>query len=63
MTDKKSILRLMFINLTKLTKLLTRENSLQQVLFHFSSSMGNIRSFSIKNLGQYKKLPCFFGVA
>ena len=62
MTDKKSILRLMFINLTKLTKLLTRD-SLQQVLFYFSRSMDNIRSFSIKNLGQYKKLPCFFGVA
>ena len=38
MTEEKTIAlsRLIFINLTKLAKVLTRENSMQQVLFHFS---------------------------
>ena len=58
MTEKKTI-RLMLNNLTKLMKILTRENSMKQVLFHFSRSTG-ITEFliSIKNLWQYKKLPC-----
>ena len=31
---------------------------MQQVLLHFSGSIGNIKIFSsIKNLGQYEKLP------
>ena len=46
--------RLMFNNLIKLTKILTRENSMQQVLFHFSRSWPILRILvSIKNL-EYK---------
>ena len=37
-------------NQPKITKILTRENSIQQVLFHFSRSMGSIKNFSL-----YKK--------
>ena len=32
---------LMFNNLTELTKIFTRENSMQQVLLHFSRSTGS----------------------
>ena len=45
-------------SLTKPTKILMRENSMQQVLFHFSRSTAVLRIFfSMKNLGQYKKIP------
>ena len=48
----------MFNKLRKLTKILKRDNSMQQVLFHFSRSAAVLRILvSIKNLGQYKKLP------
>ena len=46
----------MFDNLTKLMQILTRENSMQRVLFYFSTNTGNIKNFSIKNLEQYKKM-------
>ena len=36
-----------------MTKILTRKNSMQQVLFHFSNSTSSIK----KSLKQYKKLP------
>ena len=39
-----------FNNLAKLTNILTRKDSVQQVLFHFSRDMGSINIFSIKNL-------------
>ena len=51
MSEKKKIylfrpmFRLMFNNLTKLAKILTRENSMQQVLFNFSRSTGSIKNF------------------
>ena len=48
--------RLVFNNLKKLTAILARKNSMQQV-FHFSRSTGSIKIFSYKNLGQNKKLP------
>ena len=49
---------MMFNNLTKLMKILMRENSLQQVLFHFSRFTGILKILlSIKNLGQYEKFP------
>ena len=43
--------------MTKLTKISTRENSAQQVLFHSSRCTGSIKSFSIRNFGQYKNSP------
>ena len=42
----------MFNNLKKLTKILTRKKSMQQILFHFSRIAG-----SIKILVSIKKLP------
>ena len=44
---------LMFNNLAKLTKvlILAKEHSMQQVFFHFNTSMGSIKTFSY-----YKKL-------
>ena len=42
----------MLNNLTKLAKFLTRKSSVQQVLFHFSMSVGSIKI--LKNPGQYK---------
>ena len=44
--------RLMFNNLTKLTEILMRENSMQEILFYFSRSTGSIKTFS-----WYKKSP------
>ena len=41
----------------KTTKILMIKKSMWQVLFHFSRSTSSIKSFNIKNLGQYKKLP------
>ena len=38
---------LMFNNLRKLTKILTRTNSMQHILFHFSRNMGDIKIFSL----------------
>ena len=38
--------RLTFNNLTNLTKILMRQNSMQQVLFHFSRSTESIKIFS-----------------
>ena len=47
-----------FFYMTK-TKILTRDNSMHQVLFDFSRSRAILRVLvSIKNLGQYKKFPC-----
>ena len=43
--------RLMFNNLTNLTKILTGRNTLQQILFHSSRSTSSIKIFSL----QYKK--------
>ena len=39
--------RLIFDSLTKLMKILTKKNSLQQVLFHFSRSAGCIYLLSV----------------
>ena len=39
--------RLMFNNLTKLTKILSKKKSVQQVLFHFSRNTGNTKIFSL----------------
>ena len=38
---------LMFNNLRKLTKILTRTNSMQHILFHFRRNMGDIKIFSL----------------
>ena len=47
MTDKKTILVWSdVINLTKLTKILTRKKSMQQILLQFSRSTGNTKNFS-----------------
>ena len=48
--------KLMFNNLAKLTRILITQNSVQQLLCHFSRSAGSIKVFSMKNLAQYKKL-------
>ena len=49
--------RLMFNNLTKLTRILylDQKNSMQQVLFHLFRARAVL--VSIKNFGQYKNLP------
>ena len=65
MTEKKTILdntwlylRIYLNNLTKLTEILTRKNSMRKVLFHFWGEQVLLRIMvSVKNLGQYKKLP------
>ena len=47
MTDDWCLItRLMFNNLTKLMQILTKKNSMQQILLHFSSSTGSIKIFS-----------------
>ena len=40
--------RLMFNNLTNLTKILTGRNTLQQILFHSSRSTSSIKIFSLQ---------------
>ena len=49
--------RLVFNNLAKLTKILTKK-SMQQVLFNFNRSASSIKVLAcIRNFRQYKKLP------
>ena len=46
--------RLIFDSLTKLMKILTKKNSVQQFLFHFSSSTGCINLLSVNLLKRSK---------
>ena len=58
MNQKEIMSRLMFHNLTKVTKILMRKNPMQQVLFHFSRSISSFKILiSIKTSSNIKN--CF----